>query len=390
MTSSSCTQNRLARLRYQFFPSGLETEHKNTCAFNNVSASMNASSLIFPPIRVLVTGAAGQIGYNLLSLIASGQMFGPSQPVILQLLETEHAMEALRGVVMELEDCAYSLVHQVIATSDISVAFRDVSIALLVGSMPRGKSMERKDLITKNAAVFKEQGNALEKYASRNVRILVVGNPANTNCCIVAACAPSIPRKNFSALTRLDMNRCRSHLAGLLTKKLNQFVDPKHVRNTIIWGNHSLTQYPDVSHATYSADSHQFDVHSVREVLCSDFYLDGEFIRMIQNRGAAVISARGMSSAMSAARAICDHMRDWICGTTTDEWVSMAVLSDESYGIPKGLVFSYPVRCPGNGQFEIVRGLKTNQLWKEKIDITTKELIEERNTAFQQLKLTMD
>jgi malate dehydrogenase len=253
----------------------------------------------------------------------------------------------------------------------------------LVGSFPRQKGMERKNLLAKNAAIFKAQGEAIEKYASRNIRVLVVGNPANTNCAIAAACAPSIPKENFSALTRLDMNRAKAHLAGLVSSKLGTNVISSQVRNVIIWGNHSATQYPDVNFAVFSQDKYHLSETPIRKLLAADEYLNGEFIEKIQKRGAEVLEARGLSSAMSAARAACDHVRDWIFGTPANEWISMAVPSDGSYGVPKGLIFSYPVRCVGSGKYEIVQGLQWDDFSKEKIKTTTEELVEEQQIAFE-------
>jgi malate dehydrogenase len=334
------------------------------------------------PLRVVVTGAAGQIGYSLLPLIASGQMLGPHQPIILHLLEVEAAQKALNGVSLELTDGAYNLLHDVVITSDAYVAFKDADIAILVGSFPRKKDMERKDLLAKNAAIFKTQGEAIEKVASRNIRVLVVGNPANTNCAITAACAPSIPRENFSALTRLDMNRARSHIAQMVGKKLGTTVVPSQVKNVIIWGNHSATQVPDVNFATFAGDRFQLNQSAVKPLLNDDAYLNGPFVEKIQKRGAEVLAARGLSSAMSAARASCDHMRDWILGSP-HQYLSMAVASDGSYGIPKGLVFSFPVICTGNGRFQIVQNLQWDDFTKQKIKITTDELIEEQQIAFE-------
>lgn len=334
------------------------------------------------PLRVVVTGAAGQIGYSLLPLIASGQMLGHSQPVILHLLEIPQAQKALQGVALELTDGAYNLLQDVVCTSDAAVAFKDVDIAVLVGSFPRQKGMERKDLLAKNAAIFKTQGEAIDKYASRDVRVLVVGNPANTNCAIASACAPSIPKENFSALTRLDMNRARAHLANMVSAKLNTHVLPAQVRNVIIWGNHSATQFPDVNFAVYSSDKYHLSESPVRKIINDDAYLNGEFIEKIQKRGAEVLAARGLSSAMSAARAACDHVRDWVFGTA-NEYISMGVPSDGSYGIPKGIIFSFPLRLVGNGKYEIVQGLPWDELTIQKIKLTTEELIEEQQIAFE-------
>lgn len=319
-------------------------------------------------------------------------MLGPSQPVILHLLEIAQAQKQLQGVALEIADGSYNLVHDIVLTSDPTVAFKDADIAILVGSFPRQKGMERKDLLAKNAAIFKTQGDAIEKFASRDIRVLVVGNPANTNCAIAMACAPSIPRENFSALTRLDMNRARAHLAQMVSARLSAAafpastkvtVLPAQVKNVIIWGNHSATQYPDVNFAVYTNDKFQLSETLVRQIVADDQYLNGEFIEKIQKRGAEVLAARGLSSAMSAARAACDHVRDWILGTPSNEYISMAVASDGSYGIPKGIVFSYPVRCTGNGKYEIVQGLKWDDFSKQKIKITTDELVEEQQIAFE-------
>jgi len=326
------------------------------------------------PVRVVVTGAAGQIGYALLPLIANGTMFGLSRRVILHLLEVEVAKKSLDGVVMELIDGAYPLLVDIVATTDVAVAFKDVDAAVLVGAFPRKQGMERGDLLAKNAAIFKEQGLALEKYASKSVKILVVGNPANTNCLIARQFAPSIPDKNWSALTRLDHHRAIAQIA----QKTNSPVET--VKNAIIWGNHSATQYPDANHARiYPLDGQSS--YSVAKVVDRK-YLEGPFVTTVQQRGAAVISARGMSSAMSAAQAITMHMRDWWMNTTVGEWASMGVISDGSYGVPKGLVFSFPVTIQ-NGTYQIVKGLDFDDFGKEKIRITTEELLTERKIAFE-------
>jgi len=320
----------------------------------------------------VVTGGAGQIGYALLPLIASGQMFGPTQPLRLHLLEVAPALKGLQGVAMELQDGSYDLLRGVICTSDAMEAFRDADVAILVGSFPRKQGMERKDLLEKNAAIFREQGSALDKVAKKTVKVLVVGNPANTNCAIAAACAPSIPRENFSALTRLDMNRARALLASKVQSRVSQVV------NAIIWGNHSSTQYPDVNHAVVlGADGSR---STIRQKLDSA-YLNGEFIETVQKRGAAILAARGLSSAMSAANAVVDHMRDWVLGSPKGEWVSMAVASDGSYGVPKGVIYSFPVTCQ-NGNWQIVQGLPIDDFSKAKMQTTLTELLEERDIAF--------
>jgi len=335
------------------------------------------------PLKVVVTGAAGQIGYSLLPLIASGQMLGPEQPVVLSLLEIEAAQKALAGVSLELADGAYPLLHETLISSDPLIAFKDADIAILVGSFPRQKGMERKDLLAKNAAIFKVQGAAIDQVASKNIRVLVVGNPANTNCAIAAACAPSIPKENFSALTRLDMNRARAHVAQLVSTKVGKTVVSSQIQNVIIWGNHSATQYPDVNFASYSGDKFNLNHTSIRNILWQENdYLNGAFIEKIQKRGAEVLAARGLSSAMSAARASCEHMRDWILGSP-HQWISMAVPSDGSYGIPKGIIFSFPVICSGNGRYQIVKDLPWDEVSKQKIKITTDELVEEQQIAFE-------
>jgi malate dehydrogenase len=340
-----------------------------------------SSSSKRPPVRVCITGAAGQIGYALVPLIAGGLMLGAHQPIILHLLEVAVAQKAAEGVRMELQDGAYPLLESVHIASDPLVAFKDVDIAILVGAFPRKQGMERKDLLEKNAAIFAEQGRALEKVASRNVKVLVVGNPANTNCAIAAACAPSLPRENFSALTRLDLNRARA----LLAARVGPHIRPNRIINTIIWGNHSATQYPDVSHA--------FVVHpdgskqSIRHAVKDDEYLNGAFIDTVQKRGAAILAARGMSSAMSAANSIVDHMRDWVLGTPQGEYVSMAIPSDGSYGIPAGIVYSFPVECT-LGRCRIVQGLPIDSFSRDKMTITLNELSEEQAIAFKFLGIS--
>jgi malate dehydrogenase len=324
------------------------------------------------PIRVLISGAAGQIGYALIPLVAGGQVFGLDQPVILHLLDIEPMKQVLQGVVMEVDDGAYPLVHGVVATSDYQQAFNNVQAAFLVGGFPRKAGMERKDLLEKNRPIFVDAGQALEKYADRNVKVLVVANPANTNCLVAAAHAPSIPKKNFSAMTRLDSNRAQSQVA----QKLG--VAPVKVKNVLVWGNHSVTQVPDVSYATFeSADSKQLPVAgSVDEA-----WVFGTFQPTVQKRGAAVISARGLSSAMSAANAAKDHMRDWFLGTPAGEYVSMSVVSDGSaYGVGKDIVYSFPCVCKG-GEYEIVKDLAVSDKIKELLKKTEQELVEERSEA---------
>jgi len=322
------------------------------------------------PLRVLITVSAGNIGYAVSFAVADGSMFGPNQQVILHLLEIEQAKGALLGIEMELIDGAFPLLNGIVATVDPIAAFTNVDAIIMVGAFPRLKGMERKDLLAKNLGIFKTQGALIEQYASKNVKVLVVGNPANTNCLIASQFAPSIPRKNWSALTRLDQNRAVSEIA----KRAKVF--PGDVNNVIIWGNHSTTQFPDCSNANVVKNGKS---SKVTEVVPQDF-LNGEFISLIQNRGAAVIAQRGASSAQSASRAIVCHMRDWFLGTRPNEFVSMAVLSDGSYGVPEGLVFSFPVTT-ANGEYTIVQGLNLSDFAKEKIKITTEELQQEKATV---------
>jgi malate dehydrogenase len=315
------------------------------------------------PVRVTITGAAGQIGYQLAFRIASGQMLGPDQPVILQMLEIPPALPALQGVMMELDDCAFSTLAGLVGTDDPNVAFKDSDYALLVGARPRGPGMERKDLLEANAAIFSVQGKAMNDHAGRDIRVLVVGNPANTNALIASSNAPDIPDGNFTAMTRLDHNRAMAQLA---TKTGNHVND---ITCMTIWGNHSATQYPDVSNARVSG--------SKATDLVDQNWLAEEFIPVVQQRGAAIIKARGASSAASAASAAIDHMRDWALGTPDGDWVSMAIPADGSYGIEPGIIYSYPVRCSG-GQYEIVQGLSIDDFSRERMDATETELREER------------
>ena len=323
------------------------------------------------PVRVTITGAAGNIGYALAFRIAAGDMLGPDQPVILQLLEITPALGALQGVVMELNDCAFPLLAGVVATDDASVAFKDTDYALLVGARPRGPGMERKDLLTANGAIFGPQGKALNDYASRDVKVLVVGNPANTNALIAQAAAPDLNPRNFTAMTRLDHNRALSQLAE---KTGTHTTD---VAKMTIWGNHSSTQYPDISHATVKGKA--------AKGLVDDTWYKDTFIPVVQQRGAAIIKARGASSAASAASAAIDHMRTWALGTQGDDWVSMAVPADGSYGIAPGIIYSYPCRCK-NGDYEIVQGLEVDAFSREKMDATAAELREERAAIEHLLK----
>ena len=318
------------------------------------------------PVRVTVTGAAGQIGYALLFRIASGSMLGDDQPVILQLLDITPAMDALGGVKMELDDCAFPLLADVICTDDPEVAFKDSDYALLVGARPRGPGMERKDLLEANAAIFGVQGKAINAVASRNIKVLVVGNPANTNALITQRNAPDINPHQFTAMTRLDHNRAKTQLAQKTGTTVND------IRQMTIWGNHSATQYPDLHHALVSGDS-------AMSGLDMDWYGD-IFIPTVQQRGAAIIEARGASSAASAASAAVDHMRSWALGTPADDWVSMGVFSDGSYGIEPGLIYSFPCRC-ANGDWEIVQDLEISAFSREKMDATAQELTEERDAV---------
>jgi malate dehydrogenase len=318
-------------------------------------------------IRVAVTGAAGQIGYALLPRIASGQMFGDDQPVILQLIEipVEKAMNALDGVAMELDDCAFPLLRDVLLTSDPKVGFKDVNWALLVGSKPRGPGMERGDLIRENGPIFTGQGRAINDRAASDVRVAVVGNPCNTNALICMHSAPDVPDERFSAMTRLDQNRAQA----LLARKAG--VATSAVKNALIWGNHSATQVPDFFHAL-------IDGKPADQAIGELAWLEGEFIDKVQKRGAAIIEARGLSSAASAANALIDHVRDLRSATPKGEWRSVCVKSDGSYDVPEGLISSFPVRADGRGGWEIVGGLELNGFLKTKIAATAAELVQER------------
>ena len=319
------------------------------------------------PVRVAVTGAAGQIGYSLLFRIASGQLLGPDQPVILQLLEITPALGALGGVVMELDDCAFPLVQEVTTTDDANVAFGDAEVALLVGSRPRTKGMERKDLLEANGAIFTVQGKALSDNASKGVRVLVVGNPANTNALIAMNAAPNIPDEQFTAMTRLDHNRALGQLAKKVGKQVTD------LKKMTIWGNHSATQYPDLFHA-------EVDGKPAAEVIGDQAWLESEFIPTVQQRGAAIIEARGASSAASAANAAIDHIHDWVHGTPEGDWVSMAVPSDGSYGVPEGLISSFPCTAK-DGAYHIVSDLDLDDFSKGRIDASVGELGAERDAV---------
>lgn len=319
-----------------------------------------------PAVRVTVTGAAGQIGYALVFRIAAGEMLGKDQPIILQLLEIPPAMKALGGVVMELEDCAFPLLHDVLMTDDVNAAFRDADYALLVGSRPRGPGMERKDLLEANGAIFTVQGRALNDHASRHVKVLVVGNPANTNALIAMRNAPDLKPSQFTAMTRLDHNRALSQLA----KKTGQPISA--IRRMIIWGNHSSTQVPDLSQATVAG-------RPARE-LVEEAWVRDTFIPTVQKRGAAVIEARGLSSAASAASAAIDHMRDWVMGTPEGDWVSMAIPSRGDYGVAEGIVYSFPVTVT-DGEIHVVKDLSLPEFIRERMKLTEQELLEERATV---------
>lgn len=315
------------------------------------------------PARVAITGAAGQIGYQLAFRIASGQLFGPDQPIILQLLEIPPALGALNGVAMELDDCAFDTLRGIVVSDQANVAFKDINYAFLVGARPRGPGMERKDLLLENAKIFSAQGKALNEVADRRAKVLVVGNPANTNALIARENAKELDPRNFTAMTRLDHNRAKAQLAAKTETHVSA------IDGVTIWGNHSATQFPDLAHATIGGTPALSRVPL-------NWYRD-EFIPNVQQRGAAIIKARGLSSAASAASAAIDHIRDWALGTPGDDWVSMAVASDGSYGIAEGVVYSYPVRC-SRGEYQIVQGLEIDDYARGKLAATDAELREER------------
>jgi len=321
------------------------------------------------PVRVTVTGAAGQISYSLLFRIAAGQMLGPDQPVILQLLEVTPALKALQGVVMELDDCAFPLVHKIQISDDPNVAFKETEFALLVGAKPRGPGMERADLLAANGGIFKVQGKAINDHANRAIKVLVVGNPANTNAWTCMVSAPDINPRQFTAMTRLDHNRAVAQLAA----KTNSAVSD--IRKITVWGNHSTTQYPDLSQAMVGSQS---------AFACVDrAWYENDYIPRVAKRGAEIIDARGASSAASAANAALEHMRDWVLGTSANDWTSMGIPSDGSYGIEKGLMYSFPVVCRG-GNYEIVQNLPIDEFSRKRMSVTESELKEER-TAIQKL-----
>jgi malate dehydrogenase len=321
------------------------------------------------PVRVAVTGAAGQIGYSLLFRIASGEMLGKDQPVILQMLEIpdEKAQKALKGVMMELDDCAFPLLHGMVATSDPMVAFKDVEVALLVGARPRGPGMERKDLLEANGKIFSPQGKALDRVASRGVKVLVVGNPANTNCLIAMKNAPGLKPTQFTGMMRLDHNRAASQISHKISKPVTS------LRKITVWGNHSATQYPDIFQA-------ECDGKKIWPMINDQAWLEQSFIPTVQKRGAAIIDARGLSSAASAANAAIDHIRDWIFGSREGDWVTMGVASDGSYGIAEGVIFGYPVTCRG-GEHQIVKGIEIGDFSRKRIEATLKELHAERDSV---------
>ncbi|XP_010530218.1 PREDICTED: malate dehydrogenase, cytoplasmic isoform X1 [Tarenaya hassleriana] len=330
------------------------------------------------PVRVLVTGAAGNIGYSIVPMIARGIMLGPDQPVILHLLDIASASEALEGVKMEILDAVFPLLQGVIATTDVVEACKDVNIAIMIGGFPRKEGMERKDVMSKNVTIYKAQASALEQYAAEDCKVLVIANPANTNALVLKEFAPSIPEKNITCLTRLDHNRA----LGQIAEKLNFPVS--NVKNVIIWGNHSSTQYPDINHAAVSTNSGD---RPVRDLVTDHQWMKNEFVTTVQQRGAAVIKARKQSSALSAASAACDHIRDWVLGIPKGTWVSMGVCSDGSYGIPPGLIYSFPVTCE-KGEWKIIQGLRIDEFSRSKMDETARELVEEKALAYSCLNVS--
>ena len=316
------------------------------------------------PINVAITGAAGQIGYALAFRVASGALLGQEQPINLHLLEITPALPTLQGVVMELNDCAFPTLNKIVATDDARVAFKDCNVALLVGARPRGPGMERKDLLLANAQIFSVQGKALNEVASRDVRVLVVGNPANTNSLIAMKNAPTLNPRCFTAMTRLDHSRALSQLSEKTAVHFN------NIRRMIIWGNHSATQYPDITHCTVNGEP--------AKALVDQAWIESNFIPTVQQRGAAIIKARGASSAASAASAAIDHLRDWVKGSPEGDYLSMGIPSDGSYGIPEGIIYSYPVACR-NGAYEIIKGLAIDDFSRRRMDATHAELLEERD-----------
>lgn len=325
------------------------------------------------PKRVLVTGACGNIGYALTFMIAQGRLLGPDQSIILHLFDLPHTQKALNGLRMELFDGAFSLIKGIVASTDPEIAFSSVDYAILCGSRPRTKGMERGELLSINGKIFEEQGKYFEKYANRSVKVLVVGNPANTNCLVLLKNAPSINPRNFSALTRLDQNRMIAQIGEKLGEQ-----DLDKIKNCTIWGNHSATQYPHIDYGVFENN----DIALPLVGLINDkSWIEDEFIKTVQQRGAKIIEARGLSSAASAASAACDHVRDWVLGTT-DSWTSMGVISNGEYGVPKDVIFSFPVTCK-DGEWKIVSNLKLSEFAKQKIELTAKELVEEKEMALK-------
>jgi malate dehydrogenase len=331
-----------------------------------VAANLGDEQVTDTPTRVAVTGAAGQIGYSLLFRIASGQLLGPDTPVHLSLLEIPAALKAVEGTAMELDDCAFPLLAGVDITDDPKQAFDGVNVALLVGARPRSKGMERSDLLEANGGIFKPQGEALNSNAASDIKVLVVGNPANTNCLIAKSNAPDIPAQRFTAMMRLDHNRAIAQVAGKTGAAI------KDITNVTIWGNHSATQYPDIFHAKVNGNN-------AAETIDDQKWLEEDFIPTVQKRGAAIIEARGASSAASAANAAIDHVHDWLLGTPDGDWVSMGIPSDGSYDVPEGLISSFPVTCSG-GSYEIVQGLELNEFSISRIAVTVNELGDERES----------
>jgi len=341
---------------------------------SHVVNQMASQPISGSPMKVVVTGAAGQIGYSMLFGIGRGALLGPNQKIDLYLLEIEPAMKALQGVIMEIKDCAFPIINKMVGTCSYQEAFENADICILVGAFPRKKGMVRADLLKKNAGIFKGQGEAMNKWAKRTCKTLVVGNPANTNALICSHYAPNIPKENFHAMTRLDHNRALSQLAD----KMN--VPVGNVKNVVIWGNHSKTQYPDVNQAVVcNYPQPGFDC-PVRTVIDDNEWCNGEFIKTVQQRGAAIIQARGSSSAASAANAALAHIRDLFLGTPAGTWVSMGVPSDGSYGVPKGIMYSFPCVCSG-GFYHIVQGLKPNEMSQKLMKATADELLSERQEA---------
>lgn len=342
-------------------------------ASSSSSLVKNDTAGFFPrPVRVVVTGAAGNIAYAILFMIGNGNLLGANTPIDLVLLDIPVAEKALAGVEMEIRDCAFPCINSITCTVDYSVGFKDAEICLLIGARPRGKGMQRADLMAANAAIFEGQGKAIDTYAKKDVKVLVVGNPANTNALIASINAPSIPKENFTAMTRLDQNRAYSQVAS----KTGASIDD--MTGLAVWGNHSVTQYPNIEHATVNGAS-------MEDAISDDAWLKGKFLTTVQKRGAEIINARGKSSAASAAKAAVDHMRDWVLGTN-GRVVSMGVISDNNqYGVPKGIVYSFPCVCE-NGSWKIVEGLSINSYSRGKIDASAKELVEEKSMALAGLK----